>query len=130
MRREIRAMIIRAKILTHKDSLWEFEQNFGRNRAFISRGPWQAAIGGRTTLKMLDEHAEVDRETFLNACRRLSCPHTIDVWVDDAGKVLSLQCDGSRIKPISLARGTWETDYFQLPSPKSKLSPDHIGRVM
>lgn len=76
---------------------------------------------------MLNENLEVDREIFLHECRQQNCPHTLDLWVEGLGKVLSTRWDRDKFTLIRLIRGKWETHYFGLGAPKSRKSAYFVG---
>lgn len=123
-----RAIIIRWSILRLEDDHWNFEIEAGSLKAHISRDGWRALLRTRTRVPaaMSMNSLIYDREAYLHGCRRQQLGHGLDVWVDGLGKVLSMHCEGSKVDLTNLTRGTWETHYFGLPSPKSRRSPYYV----
>lgn len=108
-----RAIVIRAQILRREGYRWDYALEDGMCRAVHLHSGWQALLWGSVPPAM--EADSLDGEVFLNCCRRQQIPHHLDVWVDDLGKVLSIEWLGADFKLIKLTRGQWETRHFRPP---------------
>jgi len=120
MHRVTRAILIRRRILDYDSQDWTYEFQNGVQLAMIMQPGWQAAVWHRLEQTAFTEDLTSDCESFLMTCRRLACPHILDVWADGHGKVLSAKWVGLDMKLISIKRGPWEWTYFGLPEPQTK----------
>ena len=55
-------------------------------------------------------------ENSLNKVLEASPPHVISLYVTDHPKALSMEWDGAEFRLISMKRGDWEADLFDLPA--------------
>ena len=123
MRKFDRAIVIRRKILNHPDDNWEFVYQNGIMRLSINGNGWRALIW--TSLLEPSNPADTvkERRLFLEKCRRQICPHTLDVWCDGQGKVLSFWSKGMAFRLMNFKRGEWEA-FFCIRPPENRKADD------
>lgn len=113
-----RAIVIIRRVLDPNFDDWQYEFDGGLIFARLSRHKWYAELRSA-----YDDSVSHDLRSYLEACRSKSPFYKIDLWVDGEGLVFSARRSGGNISILVLRRGTWETLYFGLPSPKGKRSP-------
>ena len=118
-----RAIIIRRQILNHADDDWGFIYHDGIMRLSTGGDDWHAIIW--TSSFELPDTTEtvVEGRSFLECYRTQLCTHTLDVWCDRLGKVLSFRSNGMASRLITFKRGEWE-NLFGLRPPGHRKSPE------
>lgn len=125
MRRIERGIVIRDKILRYAKT-WNFGIKSGCSLATTSQIGWRALIWSGGEYGSSEFSPDERRDLFVDACSRHLLPHTVDLWVDDLGKVMSIRRGDGQCTLITYIRGTWETRYFHLSPPKSPSSPYYV----
>lgn len=109
------AKTIRLNILDLTARGWAYGFDNGIHHAGIFRPGWQASVWHKPE----GQHSfqvRYDREFFLHLCRSLRCSHTLDVYVEGFGMVMSAEWSGTQFRLVNLSRGEWETVHFMLPA--------------
>lgn len=128
MRKLVRAILIRRKILNRADDDWGFIYHNGIMRLSTGADGWHAIVWTSLLEPSHPSDTGAEGKLFLEKCRKRLCPHTIDVWCDDRGKVLSLRFTGAALRLITFMRGDWENFFGLRPPGYRKASELKISR--
>lgn len=117
-----RAMIIRRKVLNQADDDRGFIYHNGIMRLSTGADDWHAIIWTSLLEPSFPSDTVAEGRLFLEKCRKRVCPHTLDVWCDNHGKVLSLRSNGATLRLITFKRGEWENLFGLRPPGHRKAS--------
>lgn len=103
-----RVIIVRNSIFDHELKDWIYQFENGVHRAILARTGWQVVIWNRSGQFGTDAHLKYDPISFLEQCRSLEHGHTLDVWVQGQGMVLSTEWTALRLRIVCLEVDPWE----------------------
>ena len=115
MTRLERAKIIHERVLSHPESDWSWLEAGAHRLKCLRTSDWMATIiTPFSGIKFLST-PRAYREAVLLKHRAKLLPYVLDVALLTTGKVLSLEWDENQARLISMRRGSWEQEFFDLP---------------